>query len=126
MNDDDENGSGQDKAMPLRDNKHEVEIVHMPGDPHPVLGYTYGPDEVELRLRSNLYWNEGARSPRSTADSDAAPVRSELGVRQRTILSYKLSEPERARVNRMQTEGTNRGRKEPQDAVGRIDVKIRD
>ena len=126
MTDDSDRSTGPDKNMPLRDNRHQVELVQLPGRKTPMLGYTYGPEEVDIRLRSAEHWNDDAGSHRTTTDTDTAQVRTALDRRQQTILSYKLSEPDRARVNRMQIDQPNQGRRTNPDSGERIDVKIRD
>lgn len=116
--------STKTETMPLRDSKHEVELVTMPDETHPVLGSTKKPDEVDVRISSQLEWEGTARSPRSESSSESAAVKSELDLRSRTALSYQVSPSVRAKINRMHTKQENVGRKATEKDSERVTVRI--
>ena len=113
-------------TMPLRNNGHEVEVVNMPGQTTPVLGYRYGSQdaEVDVRAQSTLQWSGNSRSPRHTGDQ-SVPIDVELNLRIRTTLSHEVPKPVRNELNNMHTESVNEGRKSESKPGGeRVSVKI--
>lgn len=113
-------------TMPLRSNGHEVEVVKMPDDAQPKLGFRYGAKDtdVDVRAQSTLQWQGNHHSPRHQ-NNQATPVDIELNLRIRTTLSYEVPEAVRNEVNGMHTEPINEGRRsEDKPARERISVKI--
>lgn len=79
----------------LRNNAHQVEVIKPNGTVRPVLG-TRDPEEENRRKNVVKQWGGAAESPRQ---QKAATIDLPLSQRSQTILSYRVSESVRQRLN---------------------------
>ena len=111
--------------MPLRNRGEKVELVTLPDQRSPVLGYSYDNPEVSVRTATVLHWDSTSASPRQPA-GESAPINLEMNRRLQTAYYYQLPEAVQAHINRAYTEPQNQPRKSPGSSSNeRVNVKIR-